>query len=476
MALGHMGKMPMLRQNAFSHTLQVRGVRMHIGNQYFGRANWNISLRDVLNPSVLSLLASNAVLIIWALIEHWPLPFVICVYWAQSVIIGIFWFFTILTYGNIRVSYGVDGYEEHSTVKPINRAGVACAFALHYGVFHAFYLFWMLRALLLPMMDRMSGSSGDAEISMSDFPLWTLIIFAGIFFVSRLFAFLREQKEFAQKQANAAKLTFFPYARIVPMHAAVMIGAGLENRELGPQSALLFFLLLKTGADVFMHIVQKKGFADVEGTRIDDSGPRVAGTANGPVLLMPDGQRISLAYKPEIAQKLRNIAQFPKDVRLQICQSLLDIKSTPQEQPAPAEIECRCPHTDFIEGESMQKYADGHLNWLETAEDDLTSRYICPKTKKTWVMVAGVLKAEQPESDEALCRCAQIERLDGKQAQRYAKEHLKAVETDGGWRTTYICPYTDKRWMLDYTKITDVNLAEYARLQAVPPTNEHGAG
>lgn len=56
------------------------------------------------------------------------------------------------------------------------------------------------------------------------------------------------------------------------------------------------------------------------------------------------------------------------------------------------------------------------------------------------------------------------------------KEHLKAVETDGGWRTTYICPSTDKRWLLDYTKITDVNLAEYARLQVVPPTNEQGAG
>ena len=173
---------------------------MQIGDEYLGHVNWNISARDVLDPSVLSLLASNAVLIVWAVVQRWPLPFVVCVYWAQSVIIGLFWFFTILTYGNIRLTYGVDGYEERSAAKPTNRAGVACAFALHYGAFHAFFFFWMLRGLLIPMMDRMSGDSA-AEIAMPDLPLRALLIFAGIFFVGRLFEFLREQKEFTEKQA-----------------------------------------------------------------------------------------------------------------------------------------------------------------------------------------------------------------------------------------------------------------------------------
>ena len=98
-----------------------------------------------------------------------------------------------------------------------------------------------------------------------------------------------------------------------------------------------------------------------------------------------------------------------------------------------------------------------------------SSRYICPETKKTWVMVAGVLKAEHPEADKALCRCREIECLQGPDAHRYAKEHLKAVETHGGWRTTYICPYTDKRWLLDYTKMADQDQAQYARLRPLPP-------
>ena len=48
---------------------------MRIGDQYLGRANWNIGVRDVINPSVLGLLGSNAVLIIWALIERWLLDY-----------------------------------------------------------------------------------------------------------------------------------------------------------------------------------------------------------------------------------------------------------------------------------------------------------------------------------------------------------------------------------------------------------------
>jgi len=42
---------------------------------------------------------------------------------------------------------------------------------------------------------------------------------------------------------------------------------------------------------------------------------------------MPGGESISLAGKPEIERKLRSIAGFPRDIRLQVCQSLLGIKN-----------------------------------------------------------------------------------------------------------------------------------------------------
>ncbi|MBN2269341.1 MAG: hypothetical protein JXN61_01930 [Sedimentisphaerales bacterium] len=443
---------------------------MQIGDKHIGRVDWNINARDLLDPSVFSLLASNAALIIWAVVQRWPLPFVVCVYWAQSVIIGIFWFFTILTYGRV-YKLSADGYEERSALERTDIALAAIIFALHYGGLHAAYLFGMLKPLILAMMERIS-EGGDVEINIVHVPVWALLIFTGIFFVERLFTFIRERNEYAQKDANLAKLNLFPYARIIPMHVSILLGASFVRGGTTSQSGLVLFLLLKTAADVFMHIVQKKGFSDVEGGRIDDSGPRILRIAGGPVLLMPSGERISLADKPQIEQKLRGIARFPKDIRLKVCQSLLGIKDTPQEQPAVEEIACRCRNTDFIDAESAAKYADGHLNWLETAEDGLISRYICPQTRKTWVMVAGALKAEQPKSDETLCRCAQIDHLDGPQAQRYAKDHLKAVETDGGWQTTYICPYTEKRWLLDYTKMADHDQAQYARLRPLPPKTE----
>jgi len=256
---------------------------MQIGHQYLGRANWNISIRDVLNPSVLGLLGSNAVLIIWALIERWPLAFVMCVYCAQSLIIGFFWGFTILTYGKIYRKDRESGAQRW-TLSPDEKATTAAFFAAHYLIFHVLYIRTIILGIfVMPIVERSADFLATPEFPKQEFPIKSLLTFSGIFFISRLFGFLREKRENSKKQANAIKLMFFPYARIVPMHAAMILAASLEKGNLAPQSALLFFLLLKTGADVFMHIVQKKGFADdIADARIDDSGPRVAGTPDGP--------------------------------------------------------------------------------------------------------------------------------------------------------------------------------------------------
>jgi hypothetical protein len=435
-------------------------------NQHPGRIDWNIRPADVFDPSVLTLLASNAVVIVWARVEGWPLAFVMCVYATQSIIIGFFWFFTILTYGTVYEKRLLDGYEHYSILDSGERATAASIFAFHYAAFHFVYLLFIVGIFVRPMFNTITDTAGGAEYRMSEFPFITLIIIAGIFFFDRLVTFLRERRENAGKQANIANLMFYPYARIVPMHAATILGASLEEGNLTGKSALLLFLLLKTGADVFMHIVQKKGFAsDTKRPRIDDSAPRVAGTPDGPALVMPDGRIIPLTDRPDIVEKLQRIRQFPSDVRLEVCRKLLRLDDPPPKKTP--QLRCRCEKTDFIEGEAAQKYVDGHLEWLETAESG-SSRYICPDTKKTWVMVAGVLKAEHPEADKVLCRCREIECLQGPDAHHYAKEHLKAVETDGGWRTTYICPYTDKRWLLDFTKIADVDQYKYARLRPMP--------
>lgn len=46
---------------------------------------------------------------------------------------------------------------------------------------------------------------------------------------------------------------FLPYARILPMHLAFVGGAAS-----GGALALLFFSVLKTGADALMHVVEHR--------------------------------------------------------------------------------------------------------------------------------------------------------------------------------------------------------------------------
>ena len=46
-------------------------------------------------------------------------------------------------------------------------------------------------------------------------------------------------------------LMFYPYARIIPMHLTLILGVFLDG-------GLLLFLLLKTLADVIMHVVEHR--------------------------------------------------------------------------------------------------------------------------------------------------------------------------------------------------------------------------
>ena len=65
----------------------------------------------------------------------------------------------------------------------------------------------------------------------------------------------RERDE--KKKPNIGRILFFPYARILPMHLTIMFGGSLMNSGwTGAQVALIFFLLLKTVADIMMHMME----------------------------------------------------------------------------------------------------------------------------------------------------------------------------------------------------------------------------
>ena len=179
---------------------------------------------------LLSLLAANGVTILLALLQDWNLSTVLGVYWFQSVAIG---FFTLVRL--LGVPAGDSGW---SRLPSLFLAGF---FAVHYGLFHVVYLVF-LGAFVL------SGTYGVAD------PLG-IAIGCAVFLVNHLVSFLwYRPREEAPMEVFAE-----PYARIVPMHLTIILGAFVTAAlpgALGTRLVLLLFLLLKTGADVVAH--QKK--------------------------------------------------------------------------------------------------------------------------------------------------------------------------------------------------------------------------
>jgi hypothetical protein len=61
-------------------------------------------------PPVISLLFANLVTIVLAIAGHWDVATVMFIYWAQSVIIGIFTVITLLGIDTSALSLNIDGH------------------------------------------------------------------------------------------------------------------------------------------------------------------------------------------------------------------------------------------------------------------------------------------------------------------------------------------------------------------------------
>ena len=185
------------------------------------------------DSSSISLLASNIIVIILAIVQKWNVSDVLWVYWMQSVIIGFFQFLRILSLKKFSTeNFKINNQPALPTIQ--TKIFTAFFFALHYGFFHFIY------AIFLFILFK------------SDKPLDFGYLFVGgsIFFLNHFFSYWHNRIADEQKTQNIGKLMFSPYLRIIPMHLIIIFGAFLG------QSTLIIFLLLKTSADILMHNIK----------------------------------------------------------------------------------------------------------------------------------------------------------------------------------------------------------------------------
>lgn len=188
-----------------------------------------------MNLSIISLLISNLIVIILAIVQSWDTSTVLWVYWMQSLIIGLFQFLRILSLKKFSTeNFTINNRPALPTQN--TKIFTAFFFAFHYGFFHFIYAIFLFNFFK----------------SSKPFDFNYLFLGGFIFFINHFFSYQHNKIVDEQKTQNIGQLMFTPYARIIPMHLIIIFGATLG------QSALIIFLMLKTLADLLMHAVKHK--------------------------------------------------------------------------------------------------------------------------------------------------------------------------------------------------------------------------
>jgi hypothetical protein len=190
----------------------------------------------VIDRSVVVLLLSNLLTIALAVYQHWDVFVVMWVYWGQSVIIGYFSFRRIMDLKRFSTA-GFMINDQPVKPTPQTQRQTAVFFALHYGIFHLVYLGFL---------------GADANVS-GGFPLFNVLVCIGVFYLNHWFSYRYNREQEQDRVPNIGNIMFFPYIRIIPMHLMIIAGftfLGSSTR------ALIIFLLMKTVADVAMHIIE----------------------------------------------------------------------------------------------------------------------------------------------------------------------------------------------------------------------------
>ncbi len=208
--------------------------------------------------SILSLLISNLIAIVFAVIEGWNIGTVMWIYWSQSVTIGLINFIEIRNLKSFSTkNFSSNGRAVEPTEK--TKKSVANFFALHYGLFHFVYAIFLLTLpAFITQKEGTATTSGGFVFGKIIF--WITVI---MFIVNQSYYYL-QNKDKIDPNINIGTMLFFPYARIVPMHLCILLFPFIEHSEsivgikLSATLLLVLFLLLKTFADVVMQWIEMK--------------------------------------------------------------------------------------------------------------------------------------------------------------------------------------------------------------------------
>ncbi|MHC4753826.1 MAG: DUF6498-containing protein [Planctomycetota bacterium] len=336
--------------------------------------------RDFLANSVLFLILSNLIVIGWAIKEKWDIVFVLWLYWAQSLIIGIFWFLKITSHPDLfYIPFG-SGINEHADFDIFQRLRTAFSFLFAYCFAH----FIFIKLVYLGVFGRLTG----------EFPVREFTVICVVFVINQIFTYA-EDLHIPQRPVSFASFVALPFLRVIPMFGIIVVGVSLQEYNPDGQDVLILFLLLKTVADVVMHVVQKNFFAERIEKSVEDIRAVVRAAELSNKLILPDGRAIYIEDNPDLTEKLKTIKSLPIGIQKEVYHGLLKNKGLIAETPGTSEVTCQCKKNNRIEGREAYDYIESHLKLLGTTRDGEVYHYICPHTKKRWVYKSEILETRR---------------------------------------------------------------------------------
>jgi hypothetical protein len=178
-------------------------------------------------PSVLFLVLVNLIPLVGVFVFGWDVAALMLIYWAETVVIGLFNLPKILT----------AGLGQGNPFALLGNLFLAAFFTFHFGMFNFGHFFFLNTLLDLPPLDR------------------TLLLAVAGLALSHLFSLVVNwfgRGEY--KTAEPGERMAAPYGRVVVMHVVILLGAFFASGT-GGLASLILLVGLKTVSDIGSHAV-----------------------------------------------------------------------------------------------------------------------------------------------------------------------------------------------------------------------------
>ncbi len=182
------------------------------------------------------ILLFNVALLVTYYLGETSASLVVMLYYIQSLFIGLQYFVRLLFLG----------FMYHKLNPKHNRFALPIFFLFHYGFFHVVYF-----VFLISIVVKLPG-----RVDPSAVKLFTLALLGNTVLSS-----ISDIKKDLQEPKVPIVVMFQPYFRIVPMHLFIMLAFATDAIST-LTNAFLFFIILKSIADVAMHIVVNKTYRE----------------------------------------------------------------------------------------------------------------------------------------------------------------------------------------------------------------------